>query len=408
MVGTIAAILIGAALIALALYFGLRGRAAPEAPPPPDVRPELERLRTALLEAQSMLRQEVAGTLAQNQQGTTATLVQISDSISRRLDTVRGTVDARLKDLQQENAGKLDEMRKTVDEKLQTTLEQRLGQSFKLVSQQLEQVYKGLGEMQNLATGVGDLRRMLTNVKTRGTYGEVQLGALLEQVLSPEQFAAQVAVKGGSRETVDYAIKMPGGIEGQPCWLPIDAKFPREDYERLQDAQERADKAAAEEAGLALERRIRLEAASIQDKYIDPPYTTNFAVPFVPTEGLFAEIVRRPGLFEALQREFHVAVAGPTTLMAQINSLQMGFKTLAIQQRSSEVWQVLGAVKTEFGKFGDVLSKVKKKLDEASNTIDETGRRSRAIERKLRDVEALPEGDSARVLPAAEDGDDEP
>jgi DNA recombination protein RmuC len=405
MVGTVVAILVGAALIALGLYFGLRGRAAPPVPAP-DLGSEIDRLRKAILEAQSLQRQELSGALAQSQQSLTTAVAQsqqsLASALGQQVGQLTATVDNRLKHMQADNAGKLDEMRKTVDEKLQSTLESRLGESFKQVSQQLEQVYKGLGEMQNLATGVGDLKRVLTNVKSRGTYGEVQLGALLEQVLSPEQFAAQVAVKGGSRETVDYAIKMPGGIDGQPCWLPIDAKFPREDYERLQDAQERADKVAAEEAGLALERRIRLEAASIQDKYIDPPYTTNFAVLFLPTEGLFAEIVRRPGLFEALQRDFHVAVAGPTTLMAQINSLQMGFKTLAIQQRSSEVWQVLGAVKTEFGKFGDVLSKVKKKLDEASNTIDETSVRSRAIERKLRGVESLPEAETAKMLPAAE------
>ena len=406
------AVLGGAALIALALYFGLRARSveAPLPPTGPDLGAEIDRLRKALLEAQSAQRQELSGAVAQSQQGITATLVQqlgsLAESNAQRLDSMRGTIDARLKDMQADNAGKLEEMRKTVDEKLQSTLEQRLGQSFKQVSQQLEQVYKGLGEMQALATGVGDLKRMLTNVKTRGNFGESQLGALLEQVLSPEQFGAQVAVKPGSRETVDYAIKMPGGIEGQPCWLPIDAKFPREDYERLQDAQERADKDAAEAAGLALERAIRREAESIHDKYIDPPYTTNFAVLFLPTEGLFAEVLRRPGLFESLQREFHVSVAGPTTLLAQVNSLQMGFKTLAIQQRSSEVWQVLGAVKTEFGKFGDVLSKVKKKLDEASNTIDETGVRTRAIQRQLKQVEALPEGESVKVLTSAPDADD--
>ena len=406
------AVLGGAALIALALYFGLRARSveAPLPPTGPDLGAEIDRLRKALLEAQSAQRQELSGAVAQSQQGITATLVQqlgsLAESNAQRLDSMRGTIDARLKDMQADNAGKLEEMRKTVDEKLQSTLEQRLGQSFKQVSQQLEQVYKGLGEMQALATGVGDLKRMLTNVKTRGNFGESQLGALLEQVLSPEQFGAQVAVKPGSRETVDYAIKMPGGIEGQPCWLPIDAKFPREDYERLQDAQERADKDAAEAAGLALERAIRREAESIHDKYIDPPYTTNFAVLFLPTEGLFAEVLRRPGLFESLQREFHVSVAGPTTLLAQVNSLQMGFKTLAIQQRSSEVWQVLGAVKTEFGKFGDVLSKVKKKLDEASNTIDETGVRTRAIQRQLKQVEALPEGETVKVLTSAPDGDE--
>jgi len=399
------AILGGAALIALALYFGLRGRTSATLPAP-DLGSEIDRLRKALLEAQSAQRQELSGAVAQSQQGITAALVQqlgqLTDSNAQRLDALRGVVDARLKDLQTENAAKLDEMRKTVDEKLQSTLESRLGQSFKQVSQQLEQVYKGLGEMQALATGVGDLKRVLTNVKSRGGYGEVQLEALLEQMLSPEQYSKSVAIKPGSREQVDFAIKMPGGIDGQPCWLPIDAKFPREDYERLQDAQERADKDAAEAAGLALERRIRLEAASISDKYIAPPHTTNFAVLFLPTEGLFAEVLRRPGLFETLQREFHVSVAGPTTLTAQINSLQMGFRTLAIEKRSSEVWQVLGAVKTEFGKFGTVLDKVRDKLDQARNQIDETGVRSRQIERKLRGVEALTEGDTAKMLPAAE------
>jgi DNA recombination protein RmuC len=409
---TLVVLLLGATLIAMALYFGLRGR-TPAAPAGPDLSAELARLRQALLEAQSAQRQELTSTLAQSQQtlttalaqsqhGITSALVQqlgqLGDSNAQRLESMRATVDARLKDLQAENAGKLEEMRKTVDEKLQSTLESRLGQSFKLVSQQLEQVYKGLGEMQTLATGVGDLKRMLTNVKTRGTFGEVQLGAILEQLLTPEQYGVQVAVRPGSRETVDYAIKLPGGADGKPIWLPIDCKFPREDYERLQDAQERADKAAADEASLALERRIRLEAASIQEKYIDPPYTTNFAFLFLPTEGLFAEVLRRPGLFSTLQRDFHVTVAGPTTLSAQINSLQMGFKTLAIEKRSSEVWQVLGAVKAEFGKFGTVLEKVRDKLDQARNQIDETGVRTRQIERQLKGVEALPEVQAAGVL----------
>jgi DNA recombination protein RmuC len=394
-------VVVAAGLVAAAVYFGLRGSKAPPAAVP-DLGPEIERLRQALLEAQSTQRRELSGALAQNQQGSTTALVQISDSIAQRLDALRGTVDARLKDLQAENAGKLDEMRKTVDEKLQSTLESRLGHSFKLVSQQLEQVYKGLGEMKTLAAGVGDLKRVLTNVKSRGGYGEVQLEALLEQMLTPDQYDRSVSVKPGTREQVDFAIKMPGGIDGQPCWLPIDAKFPRDDYERLQDAQERADKDAADAAGLALERRIRLEAASISDKYISPPHTTHFAILFLPTEGLFAEVLRRPGLFEALQREFHVSVAGPTTLSAQINSLQMGFRTLAIEKRSSEVWQVLGAVKTEFGKFGMVLDRVGEKLDQARKQIDETGVRSRAIERKLRGVEALPEAQAAEMLPAPE------
>jgi DNA recombination protein RmuC len=402
MVELVLAIVFGAAVVATAVYLGLRGRGSPA----PDLGAEIERLRKALLDAQSQQRQELSGALAQSQQTLTTAVAQSQQSLAAALGHQVGqlttTVDARLKHLQVENAGKLDEMRKTVDEKLQSTLESRLGHSFKLVSQQLEQVYKGLGEMKTLAAGVGDLKRVLTNVKSRGNFGEVQLAALLEQVLSPEQYAPQVAVKPGSREAVDFAIRMPGGIDGQPCWLPIDAKFPREDYERLQNAQDNADAVAAEAAGVALERRIRAEAASIQEKYIAPPYTTNFAFLFLPTEGLFAEVLRRPGLFEVLQREYHVAVAGPTTLLAQINSLQMGFRTLAIEKRSSEVWQVLGAVKTEFGKFGTVLEKVGEKLDQARKQIDETGVRSRAIERKLRGVEALPEAQAASMLPAPE------
>jgi DNA recombination protein RmuC len=400
------AIVAAAALVAAALYFGLRARgpAAPAAPAV-DLAAELERLRAALLEAQSAQRRELSGALGQNQQGTTAALVQVADSIAQRLDALRGTVDARLKDLQAENAGKLDEMRKTVDEKLQSTLETRLGQSFKQVSDWLEQLNKGLGEMRSLAVGVGDLKRLMGNVKTRGILAEGHLQALLEQALTPEQYARNVATRSGSGERVEFAIKMPGGIDGQPCWLPIDAKFPREDYERLQDAQDRADPAAAEAAGVALERRIRLEAQSIRDKYIEPPLTTDFAILFLPTEGLYAEVLRRPGLFEALQREFHVSVAGPTNLLAILNSLQMGFRTLAIEKRSSEVWQVLGAVKTEFGKFGTVLEKVGEKLDQARKQIDETGVRSRAIEKKLRGVEALPEAEDAGMLPAPEDAE---
>jgi DNA recombination protein RmuC len=260
--------------------------------------------------------------------------------------------------------------------------------------------------MQQLATGVGDLKRVLTNVKSRGVFGEVQLAGLLEQVFAPDQYAANVATVPGSNERVEFAVRFPGSNGDAPVWLPIDAKFPREDYERLQDAQDRADPVAAEAAGLALERRIRLEAQSIHDKYIEPPITTDFAILFLPTEGLYAEVLRRPGLFEALQRDFHVSVAGPTNLLAILNSLQMGFRTLAIEKRSSEVWQVLGAVKTEFGKFGTVLEKVRDKLDQARNQIDETGVRSRAIERRLRGVEALPEGETPEMLPAPEAADD--
>jgi DNA recombination protein RmuC len=346
------------------------------------------------------------------QQGITGALVQqlgqLTESNAQRLLELRGAVDGRLRDIQQQNAAELEKMRHTVDEKLQTTLEQRLGASFKLVSERLEEVHKGLGEMQALAVGVGDLRRVLSNVKTRGVLGEGQLGALLDQVLTAEQYARNVATRPGSNERVEFAIRMPGGgTEGVPCWLPIDAKFPREDYERLQDAQERADPAAAEAAGAALERRIRLEAQTIREKYIAPPNTTDFAILFLPIEGLYAEVLRRPGLFELLQREHRVIAAGPTNLLAILNSLQMGFRTLAIEKRSSEVWQVLGAVKTEFARYGEVLDKVKKKLEEASSQIEQTGVRSRAISRKLREVEALPRAEAEALLPPAPEEDSE-
>lgn len=303
-----------------------------------------------------------------------------------------------LQALQADNAARLEQMRITVDEKLQSTLEARLGQSFALVSERLEAVQRGLGEMQNLASGVGDLKRVLGNVKTRGILGEVQLGALIEQMLTPEQYACNVATVPGSGERVEFAVRLPGPSAEQPVWLPIDAKFPREDYERLLDAQERADAEAAAQAGLALERRIRQQAEAIRRKYVAPPCTTDFAILFLPTEGLYAEVLRRPGLFEALQREQHVSIAGPTTLAAVLNSLQMGFRTLAIQRRSGEVWQLLGAVKTEFGKFGTVLETVKKRLEQASAEIERTGVRSRVIARKLREVEALDTGVSNSLL----------
>ena len=405
------AIIVGFALVAAALFFGLRNRSADSGSAP--LRAELERLREALLGAQSAQRQELAGTLNQTHQALTASLVQqlgqLTDSNAQRLDSLRGTVDARLKEIQQQNASELEKMRHTVDEKLSTTLETRLGQSFKLVSERLEQVHKGLGEMQALATGVGDLKRVLSNVKTRGVLGEGQLGALLDQVLTPEQYARNVATRPGSSERVEFAIRMPGsGVDGIPCWLPIDAKFPREDYERLQEAQERADPVAAEAAGAALERRVRAEAQSIRDKYIAPPNTTDFAIMFLPIEGLYAEVLRRPGLFELLQRECRVIVTGPTNLLAILNSLQMGFRTLAIEKRSSEVWQLLGAVKTEFARYGEVLDKVKKKLDEASNQIEQTGVRSRVISRKLREVQALPASETERMLgpPGEADADE--
>ncbi|RCS29262.1 DNA recombination protein RmuC [Rhodanobacter denitrificans] len=328
----------------------------------------------------------------------------------KRMGEVRATLEAKLGAIQQDNAAKLEQMRATVDEKLHATLETRLGESFKLVSERLEAVQRGLGEMQTLATGVGDLKRVLGNVKTRGVLGETQLGALLEQLLTSDQYAANVAVVPNADARVEYAIHMPNGVDGAPLWLPIDAKFPLEDYQRLQEAQENASAVAAADAANALERRVREEAKRIRSKYVVPPHTVDFAILFLPTEGLFAEVLRRPGLFESLQRDHHITVAGPTTLAAILTSLKAGFRTLAIEKRSSEVWQLLGAVKTEFGKFGAVLDKVKKNLDQASNQIDATGVRTRAIERRLRGVETAP-GEVTRQLlddvPAPDDSDDD-
>ncbi len=315
----------------------------------------------------------------------------------KRMGEVRATLEAKLGAIQQDNAAKLEQMRATVDEKLHATLETRLGESFKLVSERLEAVQRGLGEMQNLATGVGDLKRVLTNVKKRGTFGEVQLGALLEDMLTVEQYASNVITVPGSNDRVEFAIRMPGQEEGEHVYLPIDAKFPVEDYQRLLDAQEASDAEGALAAGRALELRVREEAKRIQSKYVSPPHTTDFAVLYLPTEGLYAEVIRRPGLFENLQRDHRVTVAGPTTLSALLNSLQMGFRTLAIAKRSSEVWKILGAVKNEFGKFGVVLERTRKQLDAARNSIDSAGVRTRAIERKLRDVESLP-GDTTPEL----------
>jgi DNA recombination protein RmuC len=300
-------------------------------------------------------------------------------------------------------------MRATVDEKLQATLQTRLGESFKQVAERLEQVHKGLGEMQTLAQGVGDLKHLLTNVKTRGIFGEAQLAGLLEQVFVPDQYAAQVPTRPGSKNVVDFAIRLPGrSDDGTPIWLPIDAKFPNEDYERLLAAQGRADAIAAELAGKALESRIRLEAKSISEKYIEPPHTTDFAILFLPTEGLYAEVLRRPGLIEALQREHRITLAGPTTLLAMLSSLQMGFRTLALEKRSSEVWQVLGAVKTEFGKFGDVLAKVKAQTETVLKTLDSAQTRSRAMGRALKNVEALPDQESQTLIAMDKDFDSEP
>lgn len=338
---------------------------------------------------------------------TLATQLQaLGESNARRMSEVRATLETQLAQLQQSNALKLDEMRKTVDEQLQTTLQTRLGESFKQVAERLEQVHRGLGEMQTLAQGVGDLKHLLTNVKSRGVFGEAQLGALLEQVFTVDQYAAQVATRPGSKNLVDFAVRLPGrSIDGTPLWLPIDAKFPNEDYERLLDAQGRADALAAELAGKALEARIRTEARSIAEKYLEPPHTTDFAILFLPTEGLYAEVLRRPGLMESLQREQRITLAGPTTLLAMLSSLQMGFRTLALEKRASEVWQVLGAVKTEFAKFGDVLAKVKSHAEGVLKTIDSVEQRSRAMGRVLKNVEALGASEAQVLLPVEREGD---
>jgi DNA recombination protein RmuC len=337
-------------------------------------------------------------------------LGSLAQSNDQRMSEVRMTVEQKLTAIQVDNEKKLEQVRATVDEKLHATLEQRLGESFKQVADRLEQVHRGLGEMQLLAKDVGSLNRVLTNVKTRGIFGEVQLAGLLEQVFTPDQYAVNVETVPGSGARVEFAIKLPGRRDdGLPLWLPIDAKFPREDYERLLDAQERADKPEAEAAARAIEQRLRAEARTIREKYVAPPHTTEFAILFVPTEGLYAEALRRPGLMEALQREYRVTLAGPTTLLATLSSLQMGFRTLALEKRSAEVWEVLGAVKTEFSKFGDVLAKTKKKLDEASSTIDQAQTRTNVMVRRLKSVEALSDMKAQLVLPGstAEPVDDE-
>jgi len=335
-------------------------------------------------------------------------LSRFSLGLDERFEHLKIAVETRLTAIQADNAAKLEEMRRTVDEKLHATLEQRLGESFKLVSDRLEQVHRGLGEMQTLAAGVGDLKRVLSNVKTRGTWGEVQLSALLEQLLTADQFGCNVVTKPGSNERVDFAIRLPGKGDGAVVWLPIDAKYPIEDYQRLLDAQERGDPAAVEEASRAIETRLKNEAKSIHEKYVSPPHTTDFALLYLPLEGLYAEALRRPGLGETLQREWRVSLTGPTTLAAMLNSLQMGFRTLAIEQRSAEVWAVLGAVKTEFGKFGEALAHTRKKLEEASNSISKAETRTRQLSRRLKEVEALPVADSEQLIGMVDfDGEDE-
>jgi len=356
-------------------------------------------------------RQEMSQSMAQFQQTLTeqiglmqnqlnAQLQTLGEGNSRRMAEVRETLDRQLQNLQETNIAKLEEMRKTVDEKLQTTLEKRLSESFKQVAERLEQVHQGLGQMQSLAQGVGDLQKVLSNVKTRGIFREVQLQVLLDQVLTIEQYGKQVETKPRSNQRVDFAIKLPGrSDDGASVWLPIDAKFPREDYERLLEAQNRSDATGAENAAKAMEARIRLEAKTIAESYLAPPHTTDFAILFLPVEGLYAEVLRRPGLMDALQREYRVTLAGPTTLLAILNSLHMGFRTLALEKQASEVWKVLGAVKTEFERYGEWVAKVREQVQKAADTLDKADTRSKQMRRALKVVEALPETEALARLP---------
>ena len=370
-------------------------------------RDELGKNRQELTFNIKILREELAGQLHEFTNSNDQRFTHLIHLNEQKLDKLRETIAAKLMDIQNDNSKKLEAMRATVDEKLHATLEKRLGESFQLVSDRLEQVHKGLGEMQQLASGVGDLKKVLSNVKTRGIWGEMQLASLLEQVLTAEQYASNVATKRGSQDRVEFAVRLPGKDSNDTTvWLPIDAKFPQEDYQRLLEAQDMANAELAAAAATSLENRIRLEAKTIREKYVDPPNTTDFAIMFLPIEGLYAEVLRRPGLCDSLQREYRISITGPTTLAALLNSLQMGFRTLAIEKRSSEVWGLLGAVKTEFGKFGDVLIKTKEKLEQASKQIDAAAVRTRAIERKLKDVEQLPAADAVRIL-GQYDGDQE-
>ncbi|MGD9054829.1 MAG: DNA recombination protein RmuC [Desulfobacterales bacterium] len=352
---------------------------------------------------------EVAGMQKDQLDSFSRQLLEMTQLNEKKFEAMRNSIEIQLRTLQEDNSRKLEQMRAVVDEKLQTTLERRLADSFKQVSERLEQVYKGLGEMRSLATGVGDLKKVLTNVKTRGTWGEIRLSHILEQILTPDQYAVNVATKKSSNERVEFAIKLPGpdSHPDKVVWLPIDSKFPQEDYQRLIDAQEAADKTLAEKSVKNLEIRVKSEARAIREKYIDPPQTTDFGIMFLPVEGLYAEVLKRPGLCDHLQREYRIVVTGPTTLAALLNSLQMGFRTLAIEKRSSEVWELLGVVKTQFGKFGEVLAKTKKKLQEASNTIDQAEVRTRVITRKLDKVQELPNADSAKLMEPVSIDEDE-
>ena len=410
----VAAVVVGALLI-MAIFRRYVGKASAQEDPLLKLDDKLERLerelRYAISESSRTDRQELSQNMAQLQQTLTEQLALIQTTLNtqllalgegnaRRMGEVRDTLDKQLQQLQQTNAAKLDEMRQTVDEKLQTTLEARLSESFKQVAERLEQVHQGLGHMKTLAQGVGDLQRVLSNVKTRGIFGEVQLEALLEQVLTIEQYGKQVETKPRSNQRVDFAIKLPGRSEdGTAVWLPIDAKFPREDYERLLDAQDRADPLAAEASGKAMESRIRQEAKSIAESYLAPPHTTDFAILFLPVEGLYAEVLRRPGLMDSLQRDYRVTLAGPTTLLAILNSLHMGFRTLALEKQASEVWKVLGAVKTEFDRYGEWVAKVREQVQKAADTLDRADTRSKQMRRVLKGVEALPEAEALARLP---------
>ncbi|SDO15099.1 DNA recombination protein RmuC [Rhodoferax sp. OV413] len=430
--------LLALAVLNLALLLALLLRKPPAADNAAMER--LERLDRELRESSRADRQELGGTLATFQrtlvqQSAEATRTQntqidalaqqlavlqrsLSDTLStqlqalgesnaRRMGEVRATLEAQLLQLQQSNAAKLDEMRQTVDEKLQNTLEARLGESFKQVADRLEQVHKGLGEMQSLAQGVGDLQRVLTNVKTRGMFGEVQLENLLEQVLTPEQYGKQIETKPRSNQRVDFAVRFPGrSADGAPVWLPIDAKFPRDDYERLLDAHERSDALAVEASAKALEARIRAEAKSIAESYLAPPHTTDFAILFLPIESLYAEVLRRPGLMDSLQRDYRVTLAGPTTLLAMLNSLHMGFRTLALEQQASEVWKVLGAVKTEFERYGEWVARIREQVQKASDTLDKADTRTRQMRRALKVVEALPDAEAQALLPLTAESDE--
>ena len=359
---------------------------------------QLEQMRQALIQQSQTARDEQASSLKRFGDTLNQTLTSLTESNALRMGEIRSTLEQKIQQLQADNASKLEEMRKTVDEKLHATLEQRLGESFKQVSDRLEKVHQGLGEMQQLAIGVGDLKRVLTNVKTRGTWGEVQLEMILEQMLTPDQYAKNVETVPGTGERVEFAIKLPGKEDDRaPVWMPIDAKFPKEQYERLVDAAERADADGVAQAGKELERAIRTEAKTIAEKYLSPPLTTDFAILFLPTEGLYAEVMRRPGLADELQRTDRVSISGPSTLSALLNSLQMGFRTLVLEKRSSEVWQVLGAVKTEFSKFGDVLAATRNALVKAADNIDKAEVRTRQMTKKLKQVEALP-NEAAQTL----------